>query len=216
MNNAPFNSARLILTVALGVLCSSCASTPTSMKSTWKAPDFKGGPVQKVAILAVSGRDTVRTALESRFANQLGSGGQPAVATMQILTLPEIKQSKEAAAARLREAGADSILITRLASKSSHVGEGREVAEYGLFVSTSPGENWHASFTRVYTDPRVPRAEDRDYYFLETSLYDLNTGNRLWSCLSEAVVKERADRLEIADALVASVVEQMRKDGAVR
>jgi hypothetical protein len=62
----------------------------------------------------------------------------------------------------------------------------------------------------------VPRAEDRDYYFLETSLYDLNTGNRLWSCLSEAVVKERADRLEIADALVASVVEQMRKDGAVR
>src|SRR5262245_10154758 len=66
----------LFVHAIIAVLLSSCATT--SIKSTWKSPDFNGAPVQKVAVLAVAERVSVRTALEHRFANQLGKAGQAA------------------------------------------------------------------------------------------------------------------------------------------
>jgi hypothetical protein len=200
--------------IAATILCS-CATT--SIKSTWKSPNFQGGPVQKVAVLAVAERGIVRTALEHRFANELEKAGQPAVITLKLLSLSEIKENKEAAAASLREAGADSILITRLASKSNYVSQARQtpVGAYSMTVG-SPSDGWHTYYMDIYSDAGVPRSGDLDYYFLETSLFDLATGRRLWSCITKTKVKEGADRLEIADDLVAQVVEQMRKDGMVR
>jgi hypothetical protein len=196
------------------LLCS-CAST--SIKSTWKSPEFQGGPVQKVAVLAVAERELVRTALENRFANQLEKDSQPAVTTLQLLSLPQIKENKEAAAARLREAGADSILITRLVGKSAYVSPARQTYNQAYTTITgSPSDGWYSYYTVVYADAGVPRSGDRDYYVLDTSLFDLATGKRLWSCITETEVKESADRLELADDLVARVVEQMRKDGLVR
>jgi hypothetical protein len=206
---------RLFFGMALAALCGSCAST--SIQSTWKSPDFKGGPVQKVSVLAVSGREIVRTALEHRFAKQLEKDGQPAITTVQILSLPEIKENKEAAAARLRGVGADSILITRLVGQSSHLGQARQTpTEYFAGIAVASSGGWHTYYSAVYSNSGVPRSDDRDYYLLETSLFELASGNRLWSCVTETEVKETADRFEIADALVAKVVEQMRKDGMVR
>jgi hypothetical protein len=200
--------------IAAMVLCS-CASIST--KSTWKSSDFKGGPVQKVAVLAVAERATVRTALENRFANQLKKDSQPAVTTLQMLSLLEIKENKEAAAARLREAGADSVLITRLTSKSTYDSQPRQAPNaYYSIITGSPSEGWHTYYTSAYSNVGAPRSDSRDYYLLDTSLFDLDTGKRLWSCITETKVRENADKLEIADALVARVVELMRKDGMVR
>ena len=195
-------------------LCS-CASN--SIKSTWKSPEFNGKPVQKVAVLAVAERELVRTAFEHRFANQLKKGSQPAVTTLQLLSLPEINENKETATARLREVGADSILITKLAGKSSYVSQARQTHNHAsTTIAGSPSDGWYTYYTVVYADAGVPRSGDRDYYVLDTSLFDLATGKRLWSCITETEVKESADRLEIADDLVAKVVEQMRKDGLIR
>jgi len=195
-----------------------CSCATTSIKSTWKSPEYKGGPVRKVAVLAVAEREMVRTGLEYRFAKQLEQDGQPAVITLQMLSLPQIKENKEAAAARLREAGADSVLITRLLDKSIYDSQPRQTPNQfsSTIIVGSPSDGWQTYYMEAYSGVGAPRSDSRATYLLDTSLFDLNTGKRLWSCITETGVQENADRFEIADTLVAKVVEQMRQDGVVR
>jgi hypothetical protein len=51
--------------------------------------------------------------------------------------------------------------------------------------------------------------------YLDTSLFDLKTGQRLWSALTLTLLKENEDRLVVADALVAKLVSALRKDGLI-
>lgn len=194
-----------------------CSCGTTRIKSTWRSPDFHGGPPQKVAIIAITDQPLVRTALENRFANQLEKQGQPAIPTAKLMSLPEIKENKEIAGARLRQAGADSVVIMKLASRSTYENKsGRTPNEFYSVTTGSPSEGWYTYYVSAYsgTDPAPIGLRDR--YLLDTSLFDLSTGKRIWSCLTETELKENSDRLEIADSLVAKVVGLMVEEGVVR
>ena len=91
-------------------------AAPTSVKETWTSPSYTGGPVGSVAVLAVTEQGMIRTGLENRFARELGSTVETVVPTHKYLSLSEIKEDEEAAAARLLEAGVRTVLITRLTS----------------------------------------------------------------------------------------------------
>jgi hypothetical protein len=56
----------------------------------------------------------------------------------------------------------------------------------------------------------------RDDVYLDTSLYQLKTGQRLWSGLTLTVLKEDMDRVAEMTPLVTKVLAAMRKDGLVR
>src|SRR5436190_16473600 len=99
------------LSLAAGLLCS-CAAT--SVKQTWKSPDFSGPPVTKVAALVIDERNMLRQGFENRFVNQLRSRGATAIPTWDLLSLAEIGQDKPAAAVRFRAAGAESLVILHL------------------------------------------------------------------------------------------------------
>ncbi len=196
-------------------LCVGCQST--SIKTAWKAPDFKGAPVQKTAILAVADEGLVRGGFENRFANEFSKGGQAALTTYKILPLQEIKANKEAAAAQLRQAGADSILILRLRDTSTRFAEVRETRD--AFVPVTTGhyvDGWHDWYTVAFTDMATVRGSTRQDVLLETGLFDLNTGKQIWSCLTDTVVKDDVDKLKLADAFVAKVASALRKDGLIR
>src|SRR5262245_5040275 len=83
-----------------GLLCS-CAAT--SVKKTWKSPDFHSGPITKIAALAVDERTLLRQGFENRFVAQLRKGGATAITTFDLLSLPEISRDKPAATERFRE-----------------------------------------------------------------------------------------------------------------
>ena len=132
-------------------------------------------------------------------------------------SLAEIQENKDAAAARLREAGADSVLITRLVDKTTSDSQMRRAPNQFYTVTTgSSSEGWYTYYAQAYSGVSVPRSDSRDYYFLDTSLFALDSGKLVWSCISRTTVKETADKFDIADELVAKVVERMRKDGVVR
>jgi hypothetical protein len=206
---------QLLIIAAAAIILSSCAAT--SVKQTWKAPDYSGGPVRKLAVLAVEERGMLRQALENRFNNQLKAAGQEAVVTHQLLSLQNIKEDKQAAAERFKEAGADSILIVRLVDMQSHTREVR--ATSAAFVPVTTGfENygWYDCYSVAFMDMGTVWGSLKQKVLLETSLFDLTTGKRLWNCLTETTLKEDMDRLEEADALVAKVVAAARKDGLIR
>lgn len=204
------------LLLALGVLClTGCAGT--SVKQTWKAPGYQGGPVQKIAVVAVEERGLVRLNLERRFVRDLSAEGQAVMPTYETLSLPEIKADKAGAAARLRASGATAVLIVRLVDQATYSHEVRAVPERWVPTVTGFGTyGWYDYATVSFVDMSTSWGSFTQKAYLDTSLFDLQSGHRLWSALTVTTVKDDTDRLAEADSLVAKIVQAMRHDGVVR
>ncbi len=205
---------KLRTTAACALIPLLCSCAATSLKSTWKAPDYQGGPLTKLAVLAVDERIEVRQAVESRLAVELQKGGASAFTCFDRLSLPQINQDKPGAAQRLRADGATVVVILRLRDISSTYRESRPGYESYAGVTTGyePGV-WYDYYSVAYTDMGVTYGNLKQRVYLETSIYDLTTAKRLWSALTKTVVGERMDKLTEADRIAAKVVAAMRKDG---
>ena len=117
----------------------------------------------------------------------------------------------------MRAAGATAVLIVRLVDQSTYSRQVR--ATPALYVSTVTGYesySWYDCYSVAYTDMGVVWSSLKQNIYLDSSLFDLKTGQRLWSALTLTVLKEDADRLVVADSLVAKLVNALRKDGIVR
>jgi len=203
------------LAAPLAILLCACATT--TVKQTWKSPNCPAGPVKKVAVVVVADQANVRPGLENRFALDIGRQGQPAMATVGLLSLAQLKENKEAAAKLFREAGADSILIVRLVDKATYNRQARSTPGTMVpVITSSAGYGWYGYYEVVFMDLSAQHGTLRDDLFIESSLFDLNSGERLWFALSKTILKEDADKLVVADEMVAKVTEAMRKDGLIR
>ena len=209
------NKTTPLASTVLAVLLCSCATT--TVENTWKLPGRSEGPVKKLAVIAVSEHWLVRPGLENRFAQDIAKRGQPVITTVEILPLPKIKEDKNAAAALLREQGVDSVLIVRLLDKTTYDREVR--ASPSAFVPYATGYNsygWGGYYDVAFMDMSVTYTSTRDDILLDTSLFDLNTGQRLWSMVTKSVLKYNTDKLEVADDLADKVSAALLKDGLIR
>jgi hypothetical protein len=201
-----------LCSVAL-VLCS-CAST--TVKSTWKSPQYQGGPISELAVLAIDDRVLLRQGFENRFVSQLRQDGATALTTFDLLSLSEIQRDKPAAAERLRSAGAQAIVILRLMDSTSTYRETRPGSTY--YAGTVTGyetAGWYDYYSLAYSDISPTYGNQKLRVLLEASLFDLKTAKRLWSGLTQTVVAENMDRVAEMDPIVAKFVAAMRKDGMV-
>ncbi len=204
------------LALAAFALCL-CGCASNSIKQTWKSPACQPGQVQKIAVLAVEDRGMVRQGLENRFVRELRGCGQDAMATHELLSLSEIKAGKEAAAARLSAAGANAVLIIRLVDQTTYSRGIQATPQYWLStVNGYDSFGWYDCYSVAFMDMGVVWGSLKQDLYLDSSLFDLKTGQRLWSALTLTVLKENADRLEVADSLAAKVVGALRKDVLVR
>jgi hypothetical protein len=178
------------------------------VKQTWKSSSYSGGPVKNVAVAAMTGRDFYRQAIENHFAALLKEQGQSAFTSHQLIGVPRKKEERETAAARLREAGADSVLVVRLVSSDTYSRQARggppaftSSAEesYGYFFMGSEAA-WNSTQTDVY---------------IESSLHALASGERLWSGVTRTVLKENADSIEKIKPLARKLFTLMRQDGVI-
>ena len=204
-----------LLLAALALCLGGCATS--SIKQTWKAPGASG-PVAKVAVIGVDERGLVRQGFENRFVRDFKAVGQEAVVTHDLMGLPEIKADKVAAAQRLRSAGADSVLIVRLVDQVSYDRQVRATAEREVETITGVGDyyGWYNYYEVAYTDFGVVWSSSEQKIHLDSSLFDLATGKRLWSALTLTTLKDKTDRLTAVDDLISEVVQAMHKDGIIR
>jgi hypothetical protein len=191
-----------------------CGCAATSLQQTWKSPTYTGGPMQKVAVLAVEEREQYRAVVESHYNVQLNKHGQSAFVTYDLLALPAIKADKEAAAAKFRERGADALLLVQLvnSSSSTHEVRGRE----GYFAPTISGSDWYGAYSVAFMDMGTVWGGTDQEIYLETSLFELKTGKRVWSGITQTKLKYEDDRITALSALVGKVLAAARKDGVVR
>lgn len=205
-------NSRQFLAGLLALCLGGCATT--SIQETWKSPAYTSGPVQKLAVLAVDERDLVRQVMESHFVLHLQQQSQGAFVTYDLLTLPAIKADRETAAASVREKGADAILIIRLVDQTTRANEIR--ATPGYFAPTFDGYgDWFDYYTVAFTDMGTVWGSSSRTVYLETTLFDLKSKQRLWSALTETFLKENVDRVEEVGPLADKILAAMRKDGVI-
>jgi hypothetical protein len=194
-----------------------CSCASTILHETWIAPDHANAPVRKVAILAVDERPTYRQVLESQFARQLEQRGQQSVQVREFMSLPEIRADKDAAAAALHKAGADSILVVRMVDSETRARLVRErpaafVPNYASYETYG----WYDYYSVVLMDMSVTRSRMRQNILLDNSLFDLKTGKRLWSGLTKTMPTDDTDHVAEAKLLVSIVLAAMQKDGVIQ
>ena len=204
----------LLVLAALTLWLCGCATN--SVKRTWKSPAYEAGPPRKISVLAVDERGDVRAAFENRLVKELRASGQDAAVTYSLLDLPEIKSDKAVAAARLSETGADAILVVRLVDQATYSREVQATPELYVPVATGAGSyGWYDYYSVAFDNLGVVWGSTTQSIYLDCSLFDLKTGQRLWSAQTVTVLKEDADRLAVGESLIAKVVKAMRKDGLV-
>jgi hypothetical protein len=195
-----------IAAAALTLVFCGCAST--SVKETWKSPSYHGGPVAKIAVLVMSDRGFYRQAIENRFVKVLMEQGQSAFTTHELLNLSDVNADRQAAVARLREAGADSVLVVRLVDSATYSQQTR--AGSSSFTS-SAGENYGYLSVRQDTTWNSLQTD----VYLESSLYKLESSERLWSGFTRTTLREDTDRLEKVEPLAQKLFTLMRQDGVI-
>ena len=206
-----------VLSIGVQLLLCSCAGT--SIKQTWKSPEFKDKPSGSVAVIAVDERTLLRQGFENRFVRQLKEAGQPALTTFELLALPKIKEDKQAAAGQLREAGAGGVLILRLVDMSTRFRDirganDRFVPYISGFDSYSFG--WYDYYSVGFMNMSTSYGAMKRDIYLESSLFDLKTEKLLWSGITQTVLKDGMDGLVQMDAVVHKVVKAMRKDDVIQ
>lgn len=181
-----------LLNLLTAVLCvtflSGCAGK-TGLTDTWFDDSYKNRNIMdKILVIAVVKNQDARKAYEDAFVKRLTSYDLYAVAS-HTLAKPDIKPTKEALLAALREAGAQSVYLTR------HLGTETEQVYHkpmptGVYEDTQE-MNLHGFYPVVYREVYTPGYyTDETTVTLESRLYDVETAELIWKARSESVNPE--------------------------
>lgn len=172
---------RFGLLMLIAMLVTACAST--QINSVWKDPSYQARPA-RIMVIGVAKHPLKRRLFEDEFVMQLKAHGTEAIASYTVL--PDKKQDdQEAIAAKVKELGADTVLITRLVSK-------KIVRTYMPGTPYFPPPyygTWPAYYGYGYRYLYSPGyiAED-EYAVIETNLYETRNDKLVWAASSETVM----------------------------
>ena len=189
-------------------LLTGCATT--RMTSTWTDENYKGQVLDQIFVIGVSSSEGSRRSFEDRFVEGLAEIGIEASASHTVLPSGEKLQEGSIQSAA-ETAGADAVLITHV------VGEETEQRWNPPVYHTVPGYyrgGYYGYYTSVFDYTHSP-----GYYTshtilkLETNLYDVESGNMIWSGRSESF--DPTSEKQVTRELIRGVVKELSKQGMI-
>jgi hypothetical protein len=183
------------------LLCLGACAT-TTFTSTWKAPDGQAiNPAGKtIAAVFVSGDERNRHAAEDALAKDLNARGARGVPGYTLLP-NEIRGNAEDTLVRLKEAGADEVVVMRVAGADKRPSF-TEVSGAASNGDVTPGASNSTGVNEVrHFDTLVS---------VETLVYSLDRDELLWSSTSRTTNPKDIENLanEVADATAKEMVKQ--------
>jgi hypothetical protein len=175
------------------VFCSLISCSPsTRITGSWIDPQVKGKPNsgKSVFIASLSRNIEVRTVLEDALAKAAEERGIHALKSGSYFSPDFYHKSTTPAVliSKIRNTGAGSVLTVALIDKESETRFVPGRSAYAPFASY----NWYGGFysyynywQRAFYDPGYYVTDKT--YFLETNLYNLESGKLIWSAQSESV-----------------------------
>jgi len=169
--------------IVVAMLLTSCVTT--QINTVWKEPSYQSRPA-KIMVIGVAKNPLNRRIFEDEFVTQLKIHGTEAIASYAVL--PDRQQEDHVViAAKVKDLGADAILITRLVSKKI----------VKTYVPPSPYfpppyyGTWPDYYGYGYRYMYMPGyiAED-EYAVIETNLYEANSDKLIWAASSETGIRD--------------------------
>ncbi len=171
--------------LAASMLLVACA-TATQPDEVWMDPSYHSLP-KKILVVGVSRKPVNRRIFEDEFARQITAHGADAVASYTVLS-DELQSDHQAIAGKVREVGADTVLITRVASRKT-------VKTYipGMFYPPPYYGTWQDYYGYGYNALYTPGYVSEDEItVIETNLYDASNDKLIWGSSTEVVTRGSA------------------------
>ena len=184
------------------IFAASCSLT--NLNAVWKDPQYQGGKLKNVLVIAGSTNQVVRRIFEDEFTARLKIRGTNAIPSYSIF--PDEKSlEKDIIESKSRDLGIDSMLIARVVDRKTK----REItpARYSNYYRDTYFYDWPNRYSRFYSGPYPRRYDDQRSHYseyevvnLETNIYDTQTGKLIWSMLSDTAVGGSSE-LEISSII---------------
>jgi len=199
---------------ALIVLSGGCATT--SLTSSWDSPDYRGGPIKKLAVFVMVKDEGIRRFAEDQMVQKIPAGTQATAGH----TLFDQPVDKERVRAALVKDGYDGVLVSRLVAvdKSQYY-----VPPQTYFVPTAPymgvgpyygnfgGYYGYGYNTMLTTTPGY--TVENTTVVVESVLYKLPEDKPIWSATTQSI--DPRSRPEMIQAMAQLVEQEMKKKGLI-
>ena len=195
------------MVLLVGLFLMSCATTRVT--DVWKDGNYTGGPVKKVFVVGVLANPDMRVLLEEEFVEQFQGRGTQAVASRKYMSVEPGKVSRQDVAAKVREAGADSVLVVRIVGRSAV--DRAAPADTVSNPWTDP-YNFSSFGVDMYSGPGF--GYEQDFLFMESRLFELKGEKPVWSARSK--IWWSGTRSDIARDYVKAMMGEMSSAGLVR
>ena len=183
---------QLILPAIL-LLLASCSST--QITSSWKADDAKNKSYKKIMVLGIlNQKDRIlRQNLEDQLVSNLNTQGYTAVSALHEYGPKAFdKVSEDDVVSKLKSSGYDAVITTVLLDKSKDEYYNQGSVSYQPVGIRRFGRYYTTVYDRVYEPGYYSSSTN---YFLESNMYDINSGDLIYSAQSKAVDPSSASSL---------------------
>jgi hypothetical protein len=193
MGRIPSRSFPALPAVALLMQLSACAST--DLTSVWKDAQYKGH-ARKIMVIGILQSPVTQRQFEDEMVRRLKEHGADAIAGYTVL--PDRPEDDRAAAEqKIRELGADSLLIVQVVDKktvTSHIPPPGPATRYPMYSGTGPltPPGYYGSVWQGYYAYSPGTMVQDDYAVVRTNLYDLASGKLIWTASSETLLGDNA------------------------
>ncbi|MCF7818751.1 MAG: hypothetical protein K9M54_12820 [Kiritimatiellales bacterium] len=194
------NSFHRFAMAASAGLLAGCTTLPLQ---TWMDPQFKDRAIGKTAVLALADNIALCGQYENLFVKSLTEHGITAVSLRATMKITD-QLTKEQLAAELQAKGYNSIIVTKVLSKTSH---DRGQGASGVSVSAD-GDYWtYYSYSSTPAQTTYPVSITESD--LEAILFDVKSGKIAWS--GRMSVCDSQSNLSNMEIVIRSVVKDLEK-----
>jgi len=177
-----------VILILGAILVAGCATT--QVISVWKDPSYQAHPA-KVMIIGVAKNPIYRRLFEDEFVKQIRARGSDAIASYTVLS-DQLQEDQGAVAAKVKELGVDTLLITRMVSSKTVQYYVPGTAYYPPpYYGTWP-DYYGYGYRYMYSPGYV--AED-EYAVIETNLYETVSDKLVWAATSEVSISHPDQKL---------------------
>ena len=181
-------NTKTLVRIAAGsavVVLASCAAS-TQLMHSWADPAAAGHQFKKIVVVGATPQSATRRTYEDAFTQELAARGVQAIPSYQLVGEGQV--DKDAASQKIRDAGCDGILVTRLVDKSTE--QTYYPPTYSAVAAPAPYYGgWYGYYNMGYTYMSSPGYVTTDQvYKIESNLYDINGDKLVWSGLTETTL----------------------------
>jgi hypothetical protein len=207
----------VLTALALGLV--SCGGT--TLRTSWRDPQYQGGPLKKIAVLVVDRSENRRRFAEDEIVRNLPAGTQ-AVPGHSFLGPLDANPDKDKIRDRLVSEGFDGALVARLvgiiekeSAQPSQPSPSRPAPAYsgvGFYDPSSPKADFPDYYSHAAgqaTSPASPRGSTD--VVVEMQLFVLPAGKAIWTGLTDSTNPE--SRQALVERITEIVGGRLRSEG---